>query len=197
MPGCSPLPTPSLPCPPSPAQMAPPLGNYPQCFGPIPSSAGQACFRSCWEGAGAFCGSHFCCCYPHQPSYHLGGKAVFMHQGEVGSTTLVPLLVSGLVVSVCPSITGAFTSGPSVAFANCEPGTGQGAPYGTKSSGRAVWHLGQPTGRAAVGLPSPSSLQGCIIMPSSQGPQKWVCLPPTLHLPGNSCPPTGQPSPSH
>ena len=72
---------------------------------------------------------------------------------------------------------------------------GWGAPHGTRSSGRAVWHLGQPTGHAAVGLPSPFSLQGCIIMPSSQGPQKWVCLPPILLFLGSSCPPTGQPSP--
>ena len=32
-------------------------------------------------------------------------------------------------------------------------------------------------------LLSPFSLQGCIITSSSQGPQKWVCLPPILSIP--------------
>lgn len=111
-----------------------------------------------------WCRSHFCCCYTHQPSYHLGGKAALMHQGEAGSTTLVPLLVSGLVVSVCLSITGAFTSGSSVDFANCGGG-GRLMERGAVAEPCGIWASPQAMLQLVYPLPSASRAASSCLHP--------------------------------
>lgn len=131
------LSVPSFPCPPSPGQMARTPRSRPDPSGPSPTSAVQACRRGCWAGARPV--------FLQLPSLLLlpsaqlspAGKAASVPRGEGAGTALALPLVSGMVVSaqrppglvsVGPFVTGAFTSDPSGASANC----GQG-PRGVRS----------------------------------------------------------------
>lgn len=155
------LSVPSFPCPPSPGQMARTPRSRPDPSGPSPTSAVQACRRGCWAGARPV--------FLQLPSLLLlpsaqlspAGKAASVPRGEGAGTALALPLVSGMVVSaqrppglvsVGPFVTGAFTSDPSGASANC----GQG-PRGIRSG----WAKEQWRGRAPVGpaIPPAFSLQ--------------------------------------
>lgn len=148
---------------------------------PTTPSTGQACFRSCW--AGSFCGSHLCCC-SRQPSCHLEERLPWcaMERQSVPLWCLpaVRVMVSAQrppgLVCVCPSVTEHSPLAPQWPLQTVSQ-----VPEATEwpgSSGRAVLELVWLTL-----LLSPFSLQGCIITSSSQGPQKWVCLPPILSIP--------------
>lgn len=150
----------------------PPLGNHPDCLAPRPSSAGRpAGLRSCWAGAGvSFCGPRFAA--PPALPWRKGCLPV---PARVGSTSLGPLLLWGLVVSAWLHLP------PSRPLQTVNQV--QGPRGATGSSGGAVWHLVRPQAVLPVlaeASPSPFSLQGCVITPSPQGPQVWVSLSPIL-----------------